>query len=64
MDTANRTNMKSAQYHKLENAVAVSDDKARRIAWQAYRLLCYYEPNSMDDVKALLLKSIQLQTQK
>jgi len=64
MDTATRTNMKSEKHHKLENAVAVSDDKARRIAWQAYRLLCYYEPNGMDDVKALLLKSIQLQTQK
>ncbi len=56
--------MKSEKYHKLENAVATSDDKARRIAWQAYRLLCYYEPNGMDDVKALLLKSIELQTQK
>jgi hypothetical protein len=56
--------MKSAKYHKLEHAIAASDDKARRIAWQAYRLLCYYEPNSMDDVKALLLKSIELQTQK
>jgi hypothetical protein len=64
MDTANRTNMKSAQYHKLENALAASEDKARRIAWQAYRLLCYHQPNGMDDVKALLLKSIELQTQK
>ena len=64
MDTGNRTNMKSSQHHKLAEAVAVSEDKARRIAWQAYRLLCYYEPNAMDDVKALLLKSIELQTQK
>jgi hypothetical protein len=56
--------MKSAKYHKLEHAIAVSEDKARRIAWKAYRLLCYHQPNGMDDVKALLLKSIELQTQK
>lgn len=64
MDTRNRTNMKSAKHHQLANAVAVSEDKARRIAWKAYRLLCYHQPNGMDDVKALLLKSIELQTQK
>jgi len=64
MDTRNRTNMKSAKHHKLEHALALSEDKARRIAWKAYRLLCYHQPNGMDDVKALLLKSIELQTQK
>jgi hypothetical protein len=64
MDTGKRTNMKSSKHHALQHAIAASDDKARRIAWKAYRLLCYYEPNGMDDVKALLLKSIELQTQK
>lgn len=56
--------MKSAKHHQLEHALAVSEDKARRMAWKAYRLLCYHQPKGMDDVKALLLKSIELQTQK
>jgi hypothetical protein len=64
MDTLNRTNMKPSKQNQLAYAVAASEDKARRIAWKAYSLLCYHQPKGMDDVKALLLKSIELQTQK
>jgi hypothetical protein len=56
--------MKPSKQNQLAYAVAASEDKARRIAWKAYRLLCYHQPKGMDDVKALLLKSIELQTQK
>ena len=50
--------------NQLAYALAASEDEARRIAWKAYRLLCYHKPDNLDDVKSLVLQSVELQTQK